>query len=133
MPTITKRGIDGKFVKGGVNLSSAEAAAMGSKAHKTATIKGTLLEEAGYSSPEDAPEHLRVLAEIAASKRSGAVPAMRDFLRLTARYVEDPTTKMPTVHPGEKCPTCGQYYAPHLSGAAWRLIAERVGELEAGT
>ena len=76
----------GRFTS--TELSSEEAAEMArlrwSKPRQES--RETLLAEAGYENEEDAPEHLRVLADIATSGRSGAVAAMRDFLRLTHGY-----------------------------------------------
>lgn len=77
-----ERGEDGQFKR--VRLSPERAAAMGRMNRQPlhAETSGDLLTEAGYTDPSDAPEHLRLLAEIASSKRSGAVPALRDFRRL---------------------------------------------------
>ena len=38
----------------------------------------SLLREAGYD-PDEAPEHLKILAKLASGGRSGAVSALRDF------------------------------------------------------
>jgi hypothetical protein len=59
--------------------------------------------EAGYEQPDQAPEHLRILARQAMS----STPAMRDFLKLT-KQMED-TVQAVEIQPGEKCPTCNQY------------------------
>jgi hypothetical protein len=74
--------------------------------------KEQLLLEAGYKNVNDAPEHLRVLAEIAASGRSGGVVALRDFLRLTDRYIEDKGETPIKLEYGDVCPVCKRKYYP---------------------
>ena len=64
-----------------------EVGRRGHQAHKE-TSAGSLLKEAGYDG--DAPEHLRLLAKIAASDKAGAVPAMNAFLKLTRKSDSGP-------------------------------------------
>ena len=76
-----------------VELSSEVARSMAKSKHPNKlqnTNATTLLQEAGYTNESDAPEHLRLLAQIASSKRSGAVPALRDFRRLTRVEASEP-------------------------------------------
>jgi len=108
------RGIDGKFQK--VELDSETAAAM-SRARwdkeKGGTIDSLLL-EAGFDPPKSAPEHIRILAKYATSGRSGAVSAMRDFLRLTKQDSPDYTNYK--YEPGTPCPVCSKVTIPIYAG-----------------
>ena len=72
----------GQFVK--VELDREKAQEMQVKSTLAQKNAGSeqLLQEAGYE-PGTAPEHLKVLAQIAASKRSGSVGALRDFRSIT--------------------------------------------------
>jgi hypothetical protein len=79
------RNTEGKIVSAALSPKTASEMGKIRWAKPRAETKESLLQEAGYENPEDAPEHLRVLADIASSKRSGAVAALRDFLRLTHR------------------------------------------------
>jgi len=92
-----KRDVDGKITS--ASLSPETASEMGKVrwAKPRAETKETLLQEAGYERPEDAPEHLRVLADIASSKRSGAVAALRDFMRLTRRIEPEMAPEEPDI------------------------------------
>lgn len=105
--TITKRNPDGTIAK--KELSSEEASAMGKRRWEKGKEDSaeSLLAEAGYTDEHPAPEHLKVLAEIAASKSAGAVAAMRDFLKLTARVIEEPG-KPGKPAPGTVCSLCGE-------------------------
>lgn len=67
-----------------------------------------LLESAGLT-VETCPEHLRVLAQIAVSKKTAAVSALKAFLVLTGQASGD-NTNVPALRkplPGETCPLCG--------------------------
>ena len=114
---IVERDENGKIRK--TKLTSEEAAEMGRVrwAGPRKETQETLLQEAGYDDPKDAPEHLRVLASIASSQRSGAVAAMRDFLRLTRPASDEAGAA--TVAPGTQCPTCHQ----------WQLIGFNPGRV----
>lgn len=103
-----KRDERGRFVKGGKKLSSEEARDMQKKRWSKAKEDSTesLLADAGYTDEHQPPEHLKVLAEIAASKGSGSVPAMRDFLKLTVK--PEVAGKPGKPKPGEVCPTCSE-------------------------
>jgi hypothetical protein len=79
----------GRFEKVELDSSTARAMAKARAPNVSRdTTSTTLLEEAGYSDLAQAPEHLRLLAQIASSRRSGAVPALRDFRKLTASASE---------------------------------------------
>ena len=97
----------GRILK--TELTPEQASEMGKRRWEKGrqSTRTTLLEEAGYPNSDDAPEHLTLLAEIASSGRSGAVAALRDFLRLTRPISGNPGEA--TVVPGEKCPTCRQF------------------------
>jgi hypothetical protein len=99
------RNPDGTFAK--TKLSSETAKKMGERAHsqKKKNKSDTLLEQAGFENPSKAPEHLKVLAEMAVSKRSGSVQAMNAFLKLTLQDEPEPIKFSGKI--GEKCPTCG--------------------------
>ena len=92
----------------GHNLSSERASEMASKRwakqHETQVIE--LLEQAGFDNPDDAPAHIRLLAEKAVKSSAGSVTALVQFVKLirgggdgTAAY--DPKR-------GGPCPTCGK-------------------------
>ena len=72
----------GQFVK--VELDPETARAMSERATEIRRTDGSkqLLQEAGYK-PGTEPEHLRLLAQIASSKRTGSVAALRDFRKIT--------------------------------------------------
>ena len=83
--TITDRDELGRIKKGGKKITSQEAREIGlrgKKVYKEASSLG-LLEEAGYDG--DAPEHLVILAQIAAGNKASAVAAMNAFLKLTKK------------------------------------------------
>ena len=105
-----KRGPDGTFEK--VVLDPEVAREMGKKSHskRRSETSDTLLEEAGYD-PNKAPEHLRLLAEIAGSQRSGSVAALKDFRRLT-REDEPAAPNKIELQIGELCAACGLRYYP---------------------
>lgn len=65
-----------------------------------------LLAEAGYSEDNPAPEYLRILVDIAVSKKASAVPAMREVLRLTSK--QDAIASPGKPGPGTICPLCGE-------------------------
>jgi len=134
---IQKRDSSGKIRE--TKLTHEQASEMGkarwSKPHKE--TQETLLQEAGYDDPQDAPEHLRVLASIAASERTGSVAALRDFLRLTRPSSDDAGAVV--VQPGTQCPTCHQWQLIGLSAprdALMNLLAvldeARANVVEAG-
>ncbi len=102
MMPIIERDELGRIVKS--TITSQRAKEIGSMGHqvKRGASKDQLLVEAGHE-PDEAPEHLRVLAKLAQS----SAPAMRDFLKLTKPAIE--ATGEVTVAPGEKCPVCSQY------------------------
>lgn len=107
--SITKRDEEGKVVKGGKELSSEEAAAMASKRWdntKAAEAEGVhaLLRDLGWD--DDAPETANLLAEVAASKGSRSIQALRELIKISGRYRDqDNTAKFIE---GEPCPTCGK-------------------------
>ena len=74
----------GRFIT--AHLSSDEAKRIGKLSYesKKGASRDTLLQEAGYK-PEDAPEHLRLLAQMAAGRSGGAVSAMSAFIKLTVK------------------------------------------------
>ena len=115
------RDTDGKIRS--TRISPETASEMGKKrwSKPRAETSGTLLQEAGFENPEDAPEHLRVLADIASSGRSGAVAALRDILRLTRRNEQYEPPKE-----GERCPLCR---LSRLDAIA-RIDAFEIGVLE---
>lgn len=104
--TIKERNPDGTIKKS--QISSEEARDMQSKRWSKAKEDSadSLLKEAGYSDDNPAPEHLKVLAEMAASQKASAVAAMRDFVRLTART--ETASKVGKPAPGEICPLCDE-------------------------
>ena len=68
-------------------LSSEQARAMQKRRYEK-PIEDTaesLLSEAGYSLDNPAPEHIKVLVDIAVSKKGNSVAAMREVLRLTGK------------------------------------------------
>ena len=87
------------------HLDSETARAMQARQAAHLPAREALLKEAGYADTP-APEHLRVLAEIAASKGSGSVAAMNAFLKLTSKPGD--TSKPGKPGPGSICPLCGE-------------------------
>lgn len=103
--TITRRDEQGRIVE--KELDKETASAMGKRrwAKGREGTASTLLQEAGYDGDNTAPEHLKVLAEIAASKAAGSVAAMRDFLKLTGKREVGSVSKPA---PGTICPLCNE-------------------------
>lgn len=98
-----KRSFDGKFES--VKLSSEQAAAMGRRSHGASKEAGArkILSDRGLDF-DNTDEALVTLAEIAASKRSGSVQALRYLDSLTGR---SPGLEYAKPAPGEACPVCG--------------------------
>lgn len=98
----------GRFVK--ASLEPETAAEMGRISHgkKRGTKANKLLQEAGYTDDNPAPEHLQVLAEYAVGGKSGAVAALRDFRRLTSAGDEDISAQPGKPAPGSICPLCNE-------------------------
>ena len=100
MTRITKRDSLGRIVKGGSNLTSEEARAMVAKKGDDREKEhydsiDRLLVDAGFDPPKTAPEHLRVLADLAVQNKSGSVQALSAFLALTGRGVNgDPPVEI---------------------------------------
>ena len=118
------RAADGTFEK--VELDSKTAAEMGRKSHKRSTdTSDALLIEAGYDPPSEAPEHLQVLAQYAASQKSGAVSALRDFRKITIGEEHAAPSKI-KFQLGDLCPTCQLRYYPlsRLSQEDYIRLAE---------
>ena len=110
-----ERDASGKFVKASLDPETARAMSAQAQIKKKSKTIGNLLEEAGYTDENEAPKHLKILAEIAASKKSGAVSALRDFRRLVNPGEGDP--KGPNrPKAGERCPLCGQWSIAGMSG-----------------
>jgi len=82
--SILERDDQGRIVR--KELSSEEASELGRLKHSKprAASRDMLLQQAGYTA-ENAPEHLKVLAELASQQRSGSVPALNAFLKLTGQ------------------------------------------------
>ena len=74
----------GRFIA--ASLSSDEARRMNEIAteSKKGASKDELLRQAGYE-PDDAPEHLVLLAKMAGGKGTGAVSALNAFIKLTVK------------------------------------------------
>ena len=112
---ITERDSMGRIVKSSLSSERAkEIGRIGNVARKGASMD-QLLVEAGHE-PEEAPEHLRILAKLAQS----SPPAMRDFLKMTK--VIDDKAEVVLAIPGELCPTCSQYVLTDL-----QMTDEQVG------
>lgn len=115
------RGVDGKFEK--AHLDTETARQMGSRTWKAGIETGSrkILTDRGLD-PDNCDEALITLAEISASKRSGAVQALRYLDSLTGRNQAVETYKPA---PGETCPTCGkvQVVLPELSPEAITELA----------
>jgi hypothetical protein len=121
--------VTGKFT--GATLDPETAAAMGklSQAKKKNARAGDLLTEAGYDDDNPAPRHIKILAEIAAEKRAGSVPAMRDFLRLTRPEKDKAGSEVrPAV--GEACQLCGQVVTELGEGQS--LISALLESIQSG-
>jgi hypothetical protein len=91
-------------------LSSEDARAM--QAHRVtkekaaATAAGQILAELGFSDDNPAPELIKNLADIATTRKTGAVSAIGTLLKF-ARGGNDGVTA--AVQPGETCPHCGSF------------------------
>ena len=112
-----------------VHLSSEEAQRIGKLSYesKKGTSRDALLTEAGYD-PDDAPEHLRLLAQMAAGRSGGAVSAMSAFIKLTVK--PDRATDA-----GNTCPYASSCvlldaYDGRASQEATEAARQRLGERE---
>lgn len=106
--SITKRGPDGRILPGGKELSSEEAREI-QKAGAAKPRKDTaesILTEAGYSEDNPAPTSVKLLVDIAVSKRGNSVPAMREVLRMTGKT--DKAGQPGKPGPGSVCPLCNE-------------------------
>ena len=134
---ITKRDPEtGRILPGGKILSSEEASEMGKKRwdKPIKESRDTLLQEAGYSNPEEAPEHLKVLAEMAVSQKSGSVAALRDFRKLNRIDREiTPDYQPVTVLPGEICPTCNHPVIGKIKQETAKFILDAIDRASKAT
>lgn len=112
---ITKRGPDGRILPGGRELSSEEARAMQAKKHALSVDAKksdyeTLLAEAGYDNPDDAPKVLQVVAKDIANQGNRTMQAVVQYRQLTdlkkAGSLDKPETGKPA--PGTICPKCNE-------------------------
>lgn len=104
-----KRSTDGRI--SGSHITPAVARQMGAGRTRNKTAKhesdiNQLLKEAGYPDPAQAPAHLRHLAEMATSGKSGSVSAITRFVALTR---QDKPADEVQLGIGDLCPVCGQY------------------------
>ena len=115
----------GQFVK--VELDREKAQEMQVKSTLAQKNAGSeqLLQEAGYE-PGTAPEHLKVLAQIAASKRSGSVGALRDFRAIT-QGVQQEQSKARGKHKIVK--VGGSDWLVKLDGVLYRRVGAEAAEL----
>ncbi|GAG93705.1 unnamed protein product [marine sediment metagenome] len=114
-----------------VELSSEAASKMArSKLPNKArdTTSEQLLREAGFA-PGTEPEHLKILAQIASSRRSGAVPALRDFRKLTVLASTEPGG-LAAPRPGELCGLCGRYNDWGFDGRGVSELVDMIRSIE---
>ena len=115
----------GQFEK--VELDRELARAMQVKSVEAQKTSGSkqLLREAGYELGTE-PEHLKVLAEIAASKRSGSVAALRDFRSITqgAKQVQSKASEKHKIQQ-----VGGSNWLVKLDGVLYRRIGAEAAEL----
>jgi hypothetical protein len=127
-----KRDIDGRIIE--TRLSSETARAMGAGNSRNRNRKhqqdiSDLLVEAGYPNPDEAPTHLKTLAAMAVSGRSGSVSALVQFIRHTR--VGGPVENTPVPEIGSICPTCKQHVG-ELSGEVLHKILAALNLEEKG-
>jgi len=126
------RGVDGRIER--MVLTSEAASSMAksrfAKGRDNTTTSSQLLAEAGFNNTNQAPEHLRLLSELASSGRSGAVPALRDFRRLTRVEASEPGG-LARPQPGEQCPLCGQWNNWGLDGRGISELVRMIRDVDA--
>ena len=96
----------GRYVK--KPLTSEKAREM-QKARYEKPVKETaasILAEAGYSDGNPAPASVKLMVDIAVSKRGNSVAAMREVLRMTGKI--DKQGQPGTPAPGTVCPLCNE-------------------------
>ena len=127
---ITKRDPEtGRILPGGKILSSESARELGQRRHQKPIdeSRDTLLKESGYSNPKEAPEHLKVLAELAVTQKSGSVAALRDFRKLNRIDREYTPDYQPViVLPGEICPTCNHPVTGKIEPETAKFILDAI-------
>lgn len=124
-----KRDVDGKIVAHKLDPETAREMSQGrtrNKATRHQADVDQLLIEAGYDPPESAPQHLKNLAQMATSGRSGAVSAITRFIAETRK--DRPVEEETQLQPGDICPRCKQFFG-ELDGA---VLLQVLAALEGG-
>lgn len=109
-------------------LAPEEAKQLAEIAHENRISGRRLLEEAGYPDFKSAPEHLRLLANIASSHRAGNIAALNAFLKLTGQSPDSVTNGMRRPLNNEFCPLCGTLVQLIPAEDALRML-HAMGEL----
>ena len=105
--TITERDPEtGQIIKSVITSEEAKELQRLSRSRHLSEKARLLLESKGYNEDNPPPYYLELIAENASGDKSGKVPAMRDFLRLTSATVEQGGKV--DLAPGETCSACGQ-------------------------
>ena len=128
--SITKRGPDGRILPGGKELSTEEAREL-QELRYSKPLKDTaesILAEAGYSDDNPAPASVKLMVDIAVSKKGNSVAAMREVLRMTGKIDKQGQPGKPA--PGTICSLCGELVMTEFRPDADQLDA--AGELVSG-
>ena len=98
--------VTGQFIK--KHLSSEEARAMQKRRYEKPRedTAESILAEAGYSDDNLAPASVKLMVDIAVSKKGNSVAAMREVLRMTGKI--DKTGQPGKPAPGTICSMCGE-------------------------
>jgi hypothetical protein len=118
-----RRDTDGRIIDSRLDPETARAMQAGRGKNRNKQHQediNQLLVEAGYTNPDDAPAHLRQLASMAASGRSGSVSALVAFIRHT-RAGDVVEADVPEL--GSICPKCRQYVGELDGETLLKLLA----------
>ena len=98
--------VTGQFIK--KHLSSEEARAMQKRRYEKPRedTAESILVEAGYNDENQAPASVKLMVDIAVSKKGNSVAAMREVLRMTGKT--DQAGKPGKPAPGTMCPLCNE-------------------------
>jgi hypothetical protein len=126
-----KRDVDGQIIDTRLSSDAARQMQAGRSKNRNRQHQediSELLAEAGYANPEDAPAHLKQLASMAASGRSGSVSALVAFIRHT-RAGDVAETDIPEL--GSICPKCKQHVG-ELSGETLLKLLDMLESYQPG-
>lgn len=96
----------GQYIKKVLTTEKAREMQQASISKPIKETAASILAEAGYSQDHPAPASVKLMVDIAVSKKGNAVAAMREVMRMTGKTEKASKPGQPA--PGSMCPTCGE-------------------------